>query len=301
MRSRAYVLAFVVLLLVYIGLTFGLPVDPATLERYKLSEFKVRLINLTVVIPLVAIWLTALFGFVNLKKYAQAIAHTKEGRAFNYLAWGLMVLAFSLPLNSIAGFLVRYLSRNNSELVMPLTITRNHLAVLFAIATFWLLMIGARALTKTVQKAKLYIPESFAIGLIALSALYAWLITAKPFNNGAEERAFFLPSGVLVLTLVIPYVLAWRAGLVAMYHMFTFHQKVKGVIYKSAFRDLAAGIGVTVLVSVLIQLITTSSAQLNRLNLTPILLIVYGLLILYAVGFGLVARGAKKLKRLEEV
>ncbi len=302
MRSRTYVLLFIVLLLIYVCLTFGLPADPETLRRYNLTETKVRLINLTIVVPLVLIWLTALYGFISLNKYAQAVSETKEGRAFRFLALGLMVLAFTLPLNSIIASAVRYISTNHTNLLIPATVTRNHLTVLFSLIAFLLLVTGAIALIKTVgQKTIPNAPSIFTIGLISLSAFYGWVITAKPLNQGADERMYYLPSWLLIVTIVIPYLIAWRAGLLTTYYLYCFHKNVKGIIYRSAFKDLARGIGVVVFVSILIQLITTSAAQLSRLNLTPILALVYVLLILYAVGFGFVARGAKNLKKLEEV
>jgi hypothetical protein len=64
---------------------------------------------------------------------------------------------------------------------------------------------------------------------------------------------------------------------------------------------LAKGIGGVILISILIQFLTTASARLNRLNLTPLLIIVYCLLLLYGIAYGFIAVGAKRLKRIEEV
>jgi hypothetical protein len=301
-KSRTYVLAFVVLLLIYVGLTFGLPIDPATLTQYNITEAKLRVVNVSFVIPLILIFLTALYGFINLRKYAQAIAETKEGKAFYYLSLGLMLMTFSLPINSIVGQIAQYISSNHPDLLPTTTIIRNYTTLIFSLMTFLLVLIGSTALVKTlVRKGIPTVSTSLTIGLISLSAIYAWLITSRPLNQGIEEKAYFLPSWLLVLTIVIPYLIAWRAGLITTYYLYSFHKNVKGVIYKSAFKDLARGIGTVVLVSILIQLITTSSAQLSRLKLTPILLIIYLLLLLYAVGFGMVARGSKKLKKLEEI
>jgi hypothetical protein len=302
MRTRPYVLVFVALVLIYIGIVFSVPTDPAALERYGITDVQAKLINVTVVAPLVIIWLTALYGFVNLKKYADTVADTQEGPAFKYISAGLMILAFSLPLNAIIGSVTRYLSRSDPDLLIPLTIMRNHVTLIFSLAAFWVLVIGTQRLVKTLKLKKFSVtPKGFVTGLVVLAVIYTWMITSKPLNQGAEERAYYLPTWLLILALVIPYLLAWKAGVLAAYYLYTYHQKVKGVIFKSAFKDLARGIGVVVFVAILIQLITTSSAQLNRLNLTPILGIIYGLLILYAVGYGLVARGAKKLKKFEDL
>ena len=302
MRSRTYVLVFIVLILIYLGLVFSLPVDPEALQRYHLTEIKAKLLNLTVIIPLVLIWLTALYGFINVRQYSEKVTGSKEGKAFHLLSSGLLVLAFGLPLNSLAATITQQITKNHENLLAPTTVIRNYFTMLISLLAFFLLVKGALALVKTLKRnSGSWVPETYLIGLVSLSAIFGWLITSRPLNQGADERAYFLPNWLLILTLVIPYLLAWRAGAWATYYLYSFHKSVKGFVYKSAFKDLAWGIGIVVGVSILIQLITTSSAQLNRLNLTPILFIIYGLLVLYAVGFGLVARGAKKLKRLEEV
>lgn len=302
MHSKIYVLAFIVLVIIYIGFIFGMPTDTKAIQRYDITESQVRFINLTVVTPLIFIWFTALYGFLKLKSYARSVANAREGRAFHYLMLGLMVLTFSLPINAIASSLVRYSTLQYPDLLVLTTILRNYLTVVLSIAAFWLLVVGGRALVNTVSKLKLPdIPKGFTAGITILTAVYAWLITSKPLNQGEEERAYFLPGWLMIFTIVVPYVLAWKAGFLTTYYLYKYHEHVKGVIYKSAFRDLAMGICFVVVIAILVQLITTSSAQLNRLNLTPILLIIYGLLIMYIVGFGLVARGAKKLKRLEDV
>jgi hypothetical protein len=50
-----------------------------------------------------------------------------------------------------------------------------------------------------------------------------------------------------------------------------------------------------------LQFLTTITEQLNRLNLAPLLIVLYLLIAFYAVGYALVARGAKKLKKIEDV
>ena len=227
---------------------------------------------------------------------------SKEGKGFRYLSIGLMILAFSLPLSSLTSSILVQIAAEYPDVVVPATIIRNYFIIALAFATFSALFIGAKALTDTLtRKAFPDVPDMFIAIIIVLTAMYTWLIAAKPFNDGIDERVYYLPSWLLVLTVAIPYILAWKWGMRATYYLYQYHKGVKGIVYKSAFKDLARGIGVVIFVAILIQLITTSTAQLNRLNLTPILLIVYGLLAMYTVGFFLVARGSKKLKQLEEV
>jgi hypothetical protein len=47
--------------------------------------------------------------------------------------------------------------------------------------------------------------------------------------------------------------------------------------------------------------LTTVSTRLTQLSLTPILFILYALIVIDAAGFVLIAIGANKLKQIEEV
>lgn len=304
MRQRTYVGIFLFLVIVYIAGVLLLPTGADVLEKYQITQSQVRLINLAIVIPLVGIWLMALYGFLCLNNYASAVRESKEGKSFRLLAIGLMILAFSLPINSIFSTYINYFSSNDIGLLVPLTITKNYINLAFSLAAFTVLSMGAVRLTQTFTKKSSRVSNAtdrIAPFLIALSAIFAWLITSKPLNQGVNERSYYLPSWLLVLTIVIPYLLAWKAGIYATYHVYQYKNTVKGTMYKKAFTDLAKGIGVIIFVSIFIQLILTSAEQLSRLNLTPLLLFVYVLLLAYAVGFGFVARGAKKLKRFEDV
>lgn len=304
MKPKSFVYVFVIITLLYVVLALGVPPDQATLDKYDLSSLQIRLLNLTVVIPVVLIWLTALYGFINLKKYALSIKESKEGKAFNLLSNGLMILALSLPLGSVISSISRYIATNNDAYLVSTTIIKNYSSLLFSLAAFVVIAIGARELIRTFnQKSQsaFRLPTSIVSALIVLSVIYTWLISTHSFNQGASNDAFYLPSWLVIFTLVIPYLIAWGAGMAATYFITVYNTRVKGAVYKKAFSDIARGIGTVVFISITLQLILTVTSQLNRLNLTPVLLIVYALLILYAIGFGFIARGAKKLKKIEEV
>jgi hypothetical protein len=75
----------------------------------------------------------------------------------------------------------------------------------------------------------------------------------------------------------------------------------KGVLYRSALRQFSYGIGILVVALVISQFITnTIGAEVNK-SLTATLLADYAVLVVAAVGLILMARGAKSLKKIEEV
>jgi hypothetical protein len=180
---------------------------------------------------------------------------------------------------------------------------RNYLVVVLILAAMFLIAKGAQGLYSTLKRQQQLSTEQFSlygiIGPVLLACVYTWLVVAQGYKTEGGEP-YYLPEGLIVTTIVIPYVLAWCLGIRAAIHLSAYRIGVKGVIYKRAISSIAIGLAVIILDSMLIQGITSLSGILSRFNLTPVLVLVYLLVALYVVGYGLLARGAKKLKQIEE-
>lgn len=301
MKSRAYIWSFLALTATYIVLSVTLPSNPKTLEKYGLTQSELRLVGLTVVIPVAVIYLAALYGSIRVKRYAASVEKTTEGKSFKHISNGLAVLAFSLPAVAVVSSLLTYTAWHSPDLLPAITIVRSYLALIIPFIAFILIEKGASGLIQTLKNKKLSPPPLLnTLGVIVLSSLYIWLITVRePVQNG--EATYLLPNWLVIITLAIPYLYIWCKGIMATYYLYVYQNRVHGSVYKYAIKYLSLGIGTIVFSSVLIQAIGTIAARLNRLDLTPLLLIVYVLVIVYAVGYGLVARGAARLKKIEEV
>lgn len=300
MKNEKYALRYIAVTVLYVGLTFGLPPNQQTLDRYDISSLKLRVINLSITIPLLMIFAYALFGFLRFKSYAHSIRKTKEGKPINHLATGLMVLAFSLPLGGATSSLLNYIAANNPDLLPMTTITRNYVSVAFQFVAFLYIAKGAQDLVNTLGEKKIPKPKYGLLGTIVLACIFTWLIAIRP-ADATGEKTYYLPDLLIISTLAIPYLYTWCRGILAAYQLYAYKDRVKGTIYKNSIAYLARGISYIVIISIAVQLITTLSVRLTRLSLTPLLLIVYVLVAFYAVGYGMVAHGAKKLKKIEEV
>lgn len=302
MKNKPYTYLFLILVTLYLGMVVRLPSDPVALERYHITQSKAHLLGLTIAIPLTLVWLAALYGFLRFKSYADTVSETREGLPFRYLANGLMVLAFSLPITSIISSLLTYMAVHNRDLLPLATIMRNYLNLIFPLIAFTLLAKGADGLVKFLRPIKtLPYPRYSSLGLIIASSLYTFLIIGRPWGGAGGDMVYFLPTWVVVLTIAIPGLYIWHKGALAAYRLYIYKQKVKGVVYKNSFSDLLMGLGTIVVLSISLQIMLTLSERLNRLHLTPLLIIIYILVATYAVGYGLVARGAQQLKKIEEV
>lgn len=298
--KKVYVWTFLALLVTYIILAFGLPVNPQTMAKYGLSHTELRLLSLTTVLPLVFVYLAALYGFTRINDYANKIQSTKEGPHFKKLASGLMVLAFSLPVNSIIGSLTTYVRHAHPHMVSDISIVRQYVALALAFTAIYLIAKGAGGLYGTLKNKKMDSRSVYGmLGPIVLASIYTWLIVAQVHHLPAGQP-YYLPDWLVVLTIAVPYVYIWCVGAWGAFHLYKYQDGVKGLIYKRAIDNLAKGIAAVIVISILLQFLTTLSGLLNRLELTPLLIIVYILIAFYALGYALVARGAKKLKQIEE-
>lgn len=299
--KKTYISVFVTLLAVYVALAFTLPTDPQVLSKHGITQAQSRLLNLTIVVPLVLIYLSALYGFLRVNDYAEKVRETKEGPYFKQLSIGLMVLAFTLPLNSIMGSLTSYIRHAQPHFISDISIIRQYSALLLAFLAIYFISKGAQGLHSTLKNKQPQRDPAFywLLGPTILSAVYTWLLVSQT-HHSPDGSPYHLPEWLVVTTIAIPYIFIWCVGAWAAVYLYKYHVGVKGVIYKRAIAYLAKGIAAIIVISILLQSLTTLSGLLNRLDLTPLLLIIYLLIALYALGYGMVARGANKLKQIEE-
>ncbi len=119
-------------------------------------------------------------------------------------------------------------------------------------------------------------------------------------NNSKSARVLHAPASKEVGFF---RAVSHRILLVGFYRVVIgYYQKnSKGSIYKHTLRQLSFGILGIIVINVVMQVILTLSERLSRLQLTPVLIIIYALIALYACGFVLIALGAKNLRKFEEV
>jgi hypothetical protein len=301
MMMKRFQYVFIALVLAYLLLTFFTPIDPATTARYGLSEFQVRLIGMSVSVPIALIWLVALYGYTRFQAYSELIRKEKEGKAFREITKGIMVLTLSLPATALLTSLLRRIAVDVPEVLQILPISRSVAPLMFQLFAFSLLASGSAMLLNTVKpKVSVVFPPSVVLGLIAIVSIFTYIITARPFGGSVYEN-YQMPEWLVVIAIVIPFLYAWQQGALAIYKIHLYRKHSVGVLYRRMLTSMVAGLSAIVASAILIQVFGSISQSLQRLNFTPLLIIVYGLILLYGVGYVLLARGARQLKKIEEV
>lgn len=297
----AYYLSFFFLIFLYIGLTFFTLPSDMTLRHYHLTPAHYHELIIPIVIFIMIIWLASFYGSVKIKSYAALIRGSADGRAFNIIGNGLIVLTLSSPFMSDLTGIFNLFGRHNDGIHPALTVINNYVGLVLMAAALLLIAFGAEKLSAlAVHKRQPWQEKVWVAIFIIFSSLYSYFLIAQPPAASLGQRVYYLPHWLVLISIAIPYLYIWYRGFKGAAEIYAYQKNVRGKLYKSALTYLAIGIGLVVASSILTRVIATASTHLGNLTLNPILIIIYGLLIVMAAGFLLIAVGAKRLRQIEE-
>lgn len=301
-KFRLYTTVFAVLLGIYIVFALFLPPDPTAVEKYHISAVQVRLLTLTLVIPLLAIYCAAFYGFIRFRMYADVVKREPEGEGIDTIADGLKWLAYGLPFYAIFSNIFNYYARAHVGFRPAAVIMQNYLTLIITFTGFTIIYKGAGRLVRYLQKKPSNREQNYwMFGMIILSTVYSFFILNRPLYTDSARQIYYLPNWLIITTLAIPYLYMWYIGLKASYWVYFYQANVKGRLYQRALANLAIGLMWVIFSSIILQFFMTLSNRLNNLALAPLLITIYVLLILISIGYLLIAAGANRLKKLEEV
>ncbi len=292
------------LLLITIYVCFSLLPSPTkqVLSQYHLNTVQARLLTLTVILPVIGIWLVALYGFLRFKEYTSLIKNSRDGKAMDKLCDGLLLLALGPPLAAALSAILTFLARTYSGWTGSITIFNNYITLIVMSLGLYFISDGAEQLIALVRKKPSRREQNLLVLLfIILSTFYAHLVINQADGTTLGGRVYYMPNILILATIAIPYLYFWYRGLVGAYYIYYYQKQINGEIYKKSLVYLATGIASVILASILVRFLVSISAKLTALSLTPILLIVYGLLFVSGMGYALIAIGAKRLRKIEEV
>lgn len=303
--KRFYWLLIAVVVLNVAVALLGAP-DQEVIDRYNITAAQLKLISLSVFLPLFGIWFAAFYGFIHFENYATSIVRSPDGKGLKKVADGLLLIGLSLPLNSLVSSALEYGVDHEIVGERLSTIIDNYFALVLPLLGAMLLFKGATQLLATLKKpVKNRGSERIALTLVVLTgAVYAILTLVDKMDTSTSTNPSlhqYVPGWLIVATVIVPYVLMWAWGLVASLRLRAYHRAVEGAIYKPALSRLQQGVLVVILTSIGLQLFTVTMTNLESLSLGPLLIIVYILLAVISAGYILIALGAKRLRKIEEV
>jgi hypothetical protein len=288
----------------YIVQIFVVPASSTTLQKYHLSELQYHEVLLTVAIPYIVIWVIALVGYLRLKAYAAVLGKSRDGQAFQLISKGVFWFTLWLPLSTLVGTLGSYAYRDHVDFTANVVRMETYANLILLIPAFVYVYQGSVWLLK-VSKSRLTNPTFMtSLSFIVFAAAYTFVVledSARRIPIGPDMPAtYYMPDWLIVVSVVIPRLIMWYLGILAVQNIVLYRQKVSGVIYRSALQSLAKGLGAVTLMIILLRCLQSFNNHMNKLSLAALLLVVYLLLIFMAVGYVWIARGAKQLQTIEE-
>jgi hypothetical protein len=297
LKSRAFY-AYISFVILYVALTFLTPPNKAVMHQYHLSTTGARFLSSSVVLPLILIWFAAFYGFSKLLRYAEFIKRSKDGKQVAILARGVEYLALWLPISSCVSAILNIWTEHHPGFANASTIISGYVSLVIPFLGFITISVGARNLVDNIRQR----PARLTIQVITLLLALSGVIYCYFAFTGPHIRSIYhLPSWLLVSTIIVPYLFMWFVGMMATSEIALYAHKASGVIYRSGWRLLAAGLGGMIITSVSLQYIVTLTDRLSHLKIGVLMGLIYLLLLAMASSFVLIALGAKKLQRIEEV
>jgi hypothetical protein len=302
--SRLVYGAAIVAWLIYGILTFFN--SNAGSNQLHLSPTDIVLIRISIAIPYLVIWLTAAYAYLTLRAYAHSLPEGKEHTGFNLLSIGTGIFGASLMASTLAGAL-KNTHPEQLTLDMVLTIIGNYCYILPYCVAFYLMFRAVKHIVNRESQPHISVlTVSMVAGLMVFA--YFWLdliftnTTRTISANPSIPPTYFLNDPLIILTIVGPSFLAWVYGMLASTSFWHYYRNVKGRLYRQALSALVNGmLGVTLSSIFLNAILSLGATRILALGLGPILAIIYGFQIVLIVGFVYIARGAKKLTKIETV
>lgn len=297
LRSKTFI-TFIVLAIIYASVNLIAAPPRTYLEHYHVTSATMRLLDSTVVLPVIIIWFIGLYGYQKLRAYTTYIGHNKEGEDLVRLTRGIMILAWWLPIATTISALLDLFARQHPSFLPTATIIIDYMSMLFPLVAFWLISRGSRRLSEiSGERPSQNSVHIMAILLIAGSILYTCLVVSSRDQLWSIHH---LPLWAILTTLALPYIFTWYLGMMAAFDMRVYSSNVKGILFRRSWSYLAVGIVWIIIMSILLQYVTAVSTKLGDMSLGWALALTYGVLVTLAIGYVFIALGAKKLTKIEE-
>lgn len=290
---------YILLLIIAVVLVLIIPPSPETITKLHISLTEYRLALSTLILPFAIIWFSAFYAYNLIRVYTNEIRRTREGDAFKNFADGIGVLAWGLAITTILSILFSAISNAHPGFRTAQTLISNYLAVLVLLIGFVYIGNGTRNLNVIAKiRPGLAATRIILLVFLVVGVLYTHLIV----NNIAHtQNPYHLSLYPLLLTFIIPYLYAWFLGLLSANEIRLYSQSIKGIIYKRALIQLGTGIAIVIFSSIFAQFISSVYLNSSNIGIGRALLVTYPIFVVEAIGYGLIALGARLLKRIEEV
>ncbi len=305
MRRPTHAIGYYILLsIIYLLLAAALPVNTQISQIHHLSGAQYHVLQFLVILPLMLLAFSAFYGYAKLQNYADSIKQTPEGKDFNLLARGCKWLAWGILIPSLITIILSSIADVNPGFAAASLIISNYVNLIVALVAFGLINSGAHGLLTRTNKRLSALNLKLLIMVFALLGVMYCFLTFRQLAGssiGSTNNPYSLPLWLLLLSVIIPYLYTWIVGLLAAYEIMLFSKLSRGVLYRHALQQVASGLGIVIASSVALQYLSVAVPRGEHLSLNSSLAATYAIRLGAAAGYILIARGALRMRKIEEV
>ena len=299
MRIKSRLFYWYAVFVIVSALTLLLPApDHAALLKYHLHPLTLRLLDVTLLIPMYIMWFALFYGYAHLNRYGRLIGKNRDGRQVMKLADGLLALAIGMPIVSIISNIFMLITHAHPGFAPASAVISNYLNIVYPLIAFIFISKAARGLAGHSRTSPDFKSTNMVVAaVIVLGVIFCDLIARSHYSL---NHTYHLSFTWAMFTIAIPYMYIWFLGLFAIAELYAYSKDLAGVLYRKGWNRLAFGFGAIVMLNILLQYLGTLATWLNGLSLAGFLLLLYVLLLLLASAFIVVALGTKDLMKIEQ-
>lgn len=293
-----------VLTVLFVLVVFAFPADNPTLKAYNLTAAGYHALLFTSILPSLIVWYVGFFAYAKVYEYADMLKGSAEGDNFTSIAKGLKLLAWSLPVWLLVVLISAAIASNRPEFFPSSWVIMNYIQVVLPLIAFTVIGTASRHL---LRRAKLYLSVSEAkyvlLAFVVGGAIYGYLMFSRLDADrlSSSQNIFDLPVWLVITTIILPHLYTWFIGLLACWEINAYGNKVSGVLYRQPFRLFVAGIILVIIGFVTFMYASSIELSSGYLKLGGSLVALQVFNLVRGAGFLLIAIGAARLKRIEEV
>jgi hypothetical protein len=278
------------------------------ITKYHVTRSSLNVLLVVLSIPSLFIWAALVYAVMTFYSYARLIGNSKDGVAFRWighaLALSLVGMIASNFFNQIRNF--KDSAGNTVISTDQGVIAANYLAVSVALFTSWFFLRGSMTLLESI-KQKTSVGKLFQkawLPMLLISGFYVVLVFSNQDRTVATHASvtrptYALSDPLIILTIVVPYIVSWFFGLLAIVGITRFQHETNGIVYKRVFRKLALGLSLIIGLTISLQLLTQFTGFLSNSKLSAILGIITIIYIVIIAAYVFIARAAARLSLIE--
>jgi hypothetical protein len=298
MRKLTPMVWYSILLVTAALLALVLPPNPETLADLQISASGYRLALAVLIIPYAALWYAGFYVYAKVQEYSHYVHKSKEGEAFRRISRGLGILAFGLVVPLMLDLAIGFAAQKQPVFSTLSKLGHHYYTLLFMLVAITYISDGSDRLVERIKvRARMGSIRWFAVVFVLLSTIYSYLVL---HNYRVNQNPYDVGLALILLTIIAPHLYVWFLGISSALELNLYAVHVQGLIYQRALALFAKGIVVVITGAIASQFIE-STVAVHQSNIWYVLLYEFLPLLLLIIGFGLMAAGAKKLKRIEEV